>query len=621
MQRLTPAFLALAVLGATLAGLSLAAHLSRPVPEAFARAADPAIEQAVQLDLFMSDSPNGSPQRNFMTSTHQVHAVVRYSDAPGLRYRLRARDLSGIVVKTKDLAVFNGAGQVSEPISAADFVAAYSAGMADQSALLREDIPKHQSQCNPSNIPPVPPVWPPQDPRDPFATWLKDTNALVESTRSTTAEMTRTLQAFLTMPEVGTVPALQTALEGARVDLAMADQKLKQVPSVMQPEGQRPNPQAGCALITEAMGHLGQGLDDADQASASVPQDVSGWHLPPTSARYDMGVFVSCIQYEVDLLEIKNNRPADNATAMTQWTLGTPGEAALVFPKPNLVDAASSGMLNVSYTDGAEAMYAQTVTVPGVNRGARVSAFVTDAMCIPVDGIEMTFAVDPTTAGSLSQTAVQVSDGVAETDLSSGNIAARGKVNGVACVGDCDAGGSKITGSAGFDVIGPVDQLEIKVSPPNTLNPHATRPDQRRAQISVFAWDALTRRVANGTPLSLRIDPGPGVLAYERERVINGRPSGQKEIITLGKRADLVIDRGVSRMPPADPGYLYGNLFLAAGDDGEGPLTLVAEAEGTVESIPYEIASRLLIYLPSTAKRHDIRATATRRTPLPTDVP
>jgi len=441
-------------------------------------------------------------------------------------------------------------------------------------------------------------------------------------------DLTRTLQAMLMLPDVAAIPALADGLGSGRSKLAEADRLLAAFPRTLEPstpgQPRPPDPAGACALVLDAMDKLAAGITDIATAMAALPADTAGWHFGPTSARFDGTVFIGCLQYEVDVVEIKNNQPAANAAASTQWTLGSPGEPALIFPKPDQVDGRRAGSLSLSFPVGDSAMYAQSVKVQGVNRSATVSAFVTDAKCIPVSGATMSFAVDPAAGATLTPATVTITDGVAQAELRSGDAAASGRVNGVLCVGDC-ATGKQVKASIGFSVIGPAKQLSFKVNPPNQVNRFATREDKRVALISVFAKDAFGQDVADGTAISIQIESGPGGLAYKRERLINGRPSGEIEEIGLDKRADLVIEDGVSKIVPTDPGFKYHDLYLQPGNDPNGKLTLVAEADGTRQTLAYEIISQTFIYLPATTNKYDIRKqmtsspTPTRRPLLPTE--
>jgi hypothetical protein len=622
MHRLTPALLAATVLSLTFVGLTLAARVTQT--EAATHAAD----QSGDLELFMSNSETGPRMHSFTSDTPRVYAIVAYSGAKNERYRVRVRDLGGIEVKTKDTPALSGDGRHAVEIVPGDFLASYQRRIGEAMAKLPGDVTANRANCAPARVPPVPNPWPPRNPDPEFEKWMRDTKNSVVSTQATTVDLTRTLQAMLMMPDVAGMQSLSSSLALGRDKLAAADKLLSAVPRTLEPsrpeQPRPPDPAGGCALILAAMDQLDLGIDAVNAAMAAMPTDTSGWHFGPTSARFDGAEFIGCLQYEVDVLEIKNNQPSANAAASTQWTLGSPGEPALIFPKPDQVDGRRAGALSISLPANAEAMYAQSVKAPGINHKATVSAFVTDAKCIPVNGATVTFAVDPATGGTLTPSSVPVVDGIAEAEMVSGNDAARGKVNAVLCVGDC-ASGKQVKASAGFNVIGPAKQISFKINPPKQLNRFATREDQRIALISVFAKDAFGQDVADGTTVTVQIESGPGTLAYNREKIVNGRPSGEIDPVTLGKRADLVIEDGVSKIVGTDPGYVYHDLYLTPGNEPNGKLTLVAEADGTRETMAYEITSKTFIYLPSTTRNYNIRVqmttspTPTRRPLLPTE--
>ncbi len=626
MHRLTPAALAAVVLSLTFVGLALAARATQPIATTYA------VDQSGELDLYMSNAENGPLMRSFTSDTPHVYAILQHTGTRSERYRVRVRDLAGIEVKTKDTPALSGDGRFPVEVSPADFVASYARRIGEDTTRLPGDVAANRANCDPARVPPVPSPWPPRTPDEEFDKWMKDTKNAVVAAQASTVDLTRTLQALLMMPDVAALPALADGLGSGRAKLAAADALLGTVPRTLEPSNPDhpnlpPNPSGGCALVRDAMDKITEGLAEVNAAMTALPADTAGWKFGPTSAKYDEGVFIGCLQYEVDVVEIKNNQPAANAAVSTQWTLGSPGEPALVFPKPDQVDGRRAGSLSLSFPSGASAMYAQSVSVAGINHKAMVSAFVTDDKCIPVSDVTMSFAVDPAAGGTLSPAMVTVKDGVAQAEMSSGSDAASGKVNAVLCVGDC-AGGKQVKGSIGFSVIGPARQLSFKVNPPGQLNRFATHADRRVGLISVFAKDAFGQDVADGTALSVRVESGPGVLAFKRERLINGRPSGEIGEIRLGKRADMVVEDGVSKIVPTEPGYKYYDLYLTPEREPNGKLTLVAEADGTRETYSYEIVSHPLIYLPATTNRYDIRIqltlaptpTKTRRI-LPTDPP
>ena len=596
MHRFTPALLAAFGLMLALAGLAFA----DPGPSRV-----DAPDQDLTLDLYMSATEGGALTRSFVSTTNQVYANIGYENARGQKYTLRVKDLSGITVFSKETATFNGAGSWSTAISITDFVTTYATNLAGGQVTLDETMSALGDQCQ--DIPPVPAVWPPSDPGDEYSKWLKDTLDKLESARSSTLEMTRTVQALASLPDVATDAVLAGGLATARDGLAVAEMKLGDAKPKMRPETGRPDPQAGCALIGEA----GSAVDGAKlaltAAAASLAgADVSGWRLPLVAGRYgDGGEFLGCQQYATDLVQTDN--PSDSPTKGVAWTVGDAGAPALIFPSPEEADRSSAGRLNVTYAGDAEAMYAQTVLVPGLNREAMIGAFVTDDKCVPVDGMSISFAVDPSEAGAISPAMVTLDQGVAETTLTSGSIAARAKVNAVI------SGGETVTGRGDFSVIGPASTVEFKGLRRSKLNRTALQAKDRRISLSVFATDANNQPVADLTAMvvEVRNDPNdpasPGVLAYERVRL----NTNQREVVELGKRAELVSYKGFSTFFPCDAGYRCENLYLMAGNEADGRLTLVATVDGESVEARVDIVTEPQIFLPFLSKQFDLYAPPT----------
>lgn len=598
MHRFTPALLAAFGLMLALAGLAFA----DPGPSR-----TDAPDQNLTLDLYMSATDGGPLTRGFVSTTNQVHANVGYADARGQRYTLRVKDLSGITVFSKETPAFNGAGSWSTAISITDFVATYAANLASGQTTLDESMSALGDQCQ--DIPPVPAVWPPSDPGDAYSKWLKDTLDRLESARSSSLEMTRTIQALASLPDVADDAGLAGGLASARDGLAGAEMKLGDAKPKLRPETGRPDPQAGCALIGEARSSAdGAKLALTAAAASLVGADVSGWRLPLVAGRYgDGGEFLGCQQYATDLVQIVNDNPADSPTKGVAWTVGDAGAPALIFPSPEEADRSSAGRLNVTYAGGAEAMYAQSVQVPGLNREAMIGAFVTDEKCVPVDGMSVSFAVDPAEAGTIAPAMVTLEQGVAETTLTSGNIAARAKVNAVI------EGGATVTGRGDFSVIGPASTVEFKGLRRSRLNRAALQAKDRRISLSVFATDANNQPVADLTEMvvEVRNDPNdpasPGVLAFERVRL----NTNQREVVELGKRAELVSYKGFSTFFPCEAGYRCENLYLMAGNEADGRLTLVATVDGKSEEARVDIVTEPQIFLPFLSKQFDVYAPPT----------
>lgn len=606
MHRLSPALVAALALTTALAGMSWASRAAASAP---APGMDGTAQQT-SLEVFMSDAADGPRRHSFASTTGSVFAVVAHTNAAGERYRIRIRDLSGITVKVHDTDALRGDGRATVSVGAADFVASYKGAVATAGTLLRENGTKLTAKC--ASIPSG----------SEFEEWRKDMLSTVESSRTATTEVTKTLQAVLVMPDAGAIEGIQAAVGQSSATLGEGHAKLGDAKLKLQPATGRPDAPAACTLLGEANAKTIAGLDQGDSALALLPADTSGWRLPKTQAIYNGTQFRFCTQYTTDIAAIKNNQAGDTA-ASSSWSVGDAGPPALMFQSPR--DVGEAGKLRLSYDGDADAMYAQTVTVPGVNRSASVTAFVTDAQCIPVDGVDVTLSVEPSTAGSVTPARVTASDGVVQATVASGNEAALAKVNAVVCVGPCGEGGNDVKGSASFDVIGTTKNPDLKIIPHTRLNPLSSVVAYRKGMISAFPKDAFSRSVAPGTTMVVRIQSGPGELAYNRTRIVNGRPVGDEQVIVLGKKADLlVMDNGTTRIPPGEPGYSYGNLYLQKGSDGEGKLVLSAEADGVSQTLEYEIASRMSIYLPIAAKSYDIRIplpTPTRRPPLPTETP
>ena len=341
----------------------------------------------------------------------------------------------------------------------------------------------------------------------------------------------------------------------------------------------------------------------ANAAVAAFPEDTSEWRMPPTSARYDEGQFSSCVQYSTELVQ------DSFIAATTPWTVGDAGLPALIFPAPDLVDRSSLGQLRLRLPQGAQAMFAQTVDVAGVNRQAEIGAFVTDAMCNPVDGVTMTLTVDEAVNGLVEPGVADVREGVATALLTAGiTPTLNSAVTGLVCVGPCVRPDGKpappITGRARFSVVGPPHRLAFHVNP-NQIN--ALKDE--RASISVEVKDFYNRKVADGTMIHVAIAPGdPGMLA----RLVTPVGSRQSEIQQLGKEVDLTTRNAFTNVPPGDdPGLTYGSdLYLVASNDGMGPVELNANW-GTVTAKPevVNIVSRRLIFLPIIMKAYDVLAT------------
>jgi hypothetical protein len=605
MNRFISALLAAFGLTLALVSLSLADNSPR------AAQGSQGLDQDTQLDLFMSATADGPLQRSFISGTQGLHAVIEYQNGRGQKYFLRVKDLSGITVLRKETAALSGAaGRWSTPVSITNFVNTYRDNLATGGTALAQNLSETKTKCQ--NIPPVPAVWPPSDPNptDDYSKWLKEVLDKLEGARSATLEMTRTAQAMASLPDVAEDAALASGLATARAELTTAETRLAQVKPKLQPETGRPDPQAGCIIVDDAANRIATATASLAVAIAALPADVSGWRLPTVSARYaDDGAFLGCQQFNTDLIQIVNNQPADSPTKSIAWAVGNAGPAKLIFPSPEEADRASVGRLDVMYAGGADAMYAQTVLVDGLNRDATVGAYVTDEKCIPVEGVQMAFSIDPPEAGSVSPQTLVITGGLATTQLSSGNIAARAKINAIV-----SAGGAELSGRGEFSVIGPAKTVEFKGLRRNELNRAALQPKDRRLSLSVFATDANGATVADLTQVvvEIRNDPNdiatPGVLAYDAVNL----GTGIRQTIELGKRAELVTYKGFSTIFPCEiPNSRCENLYLMAGTEADGRLDLVATVDGVSTESRVTIVTKPQIFLPFLSQRFDVYAPPT----------
>src|SRR3990170_5784833 len=279
MYRLTAVLVATSVLSLILLGLLL------PAPSAQGWRVPNASPLATSLEIYMSATEGGPRQTNFLSDTSHVRAVIAYEGAVNEQYMVRLRDLSGITVLSRQFAPSSGDGQVSVGITADDFIASYKRNADDQSNPLQEDIGLAGGWC--TNIPSVPDPWPPPQPTpgpgptptsDPYLGWSEAMLNALEGARSATTELTRTLQAMLTLPGLSTeLPAAYNDVTAARQQLTQANALLVAVPQLLRPApppsptpgpGQptptaapppRPDPQTACQRVTQAKA----AIDDA----------------------------------------------------------------------------------------------------------------------------------------------------------------------------------------------------------------------------------------------------------------------------------------------------------------------------------------------------------------------
>lgn len=628
MHRLKAVLIALAAIGLSVLGLSVSVRAASPVA--------PDAPRVDTIDVHMSLTDGGPINRGFVSTTTTAYAVVSYEGAANERFLVRQRDLSGIIVKDQRVGPVSGSGTASVAVNVADFVNAYRTAINSQSAVMDEELNAAVEACLPENVPPVPPVWPPNPgpqptaapgeptptpiPTDPYSLWVQVVLENIEIARTATAGITRTLQSALSLPDVVELPAVGTNFQSAQASFVAADGDLAAAPSLLRPseQGQRPNPTAGCDELRSARSGADAALSANAAGWAAVPADTTGWRFPPTSARYEGRTFIGCLQYTTDVYMYAGDRPQDTATKSAVWSVGDPGPAALIFPGPDLADRSSIGLLDISLPTNQLAIYARSVTVPNVNHAATVSAYVTDSMCNPVDGVRLGFAASPAGAVTVSPSEVQIVQGVPDVEvrLDAGDAAVN---DGVVLASVPGNGTAAATGRGSYQVVGPADRLQIIVNP-KTLN--LMDPAQNRAGVSVLARDEYGRNVADGTVVQVRIADGdPGQLAYDEERLLDGRLVRTR--VELGKSAELVTLGGYTQVPASDdPSVRNGNLYLFG--DRTGKLTLAAEADGKTQNTntnqgekTLEITGKLAIYLPMLYRGFDSRGPRTASMAVP----
>lgn len=659
MYRLTAVLVATSALSLIFLGLFL------PAPPAQGWRVPDASPQATGLEIFMSATEGGPRQTNFLSDTSRVRAVIAYEGAVNEQYMVRLRDLSGIAVFSRQFAALNGTGQVSVGITADDFIDSYKRNADDQGTPLQEDIGLAAGWC--TNIPSVPDPWPPQPqptpgpgptpPPDPYLGWSEAMLNALEGARSATTELTRTLQAMLTLPDLATeMPAVHNDVAAARQQLTEANALLVAVPQLLRPApppsptpgpGQptptsepppRPDPQIACQQVTQAKATIVDALAKIQTVVAALPAAPSNWRLPPTSARYAGGSFVGCLQYRTDLVEVVGGQPRDTAADSALWTVGDPSFPALMFPGLELVDPSNLGLLGLSLPEGHNAIYARKVLVPNVNHGAQLTAFVTDDNCIPVDQTSVTLWADTKTAGgaTVKPGLVDLEDGAAEAALEAGDEATGFWGNTppdppelgswvFGCVGPgCQPGQpppppgqvtpGQVWGRTRFEIIGMAHVSNTRL----IINPRQiNRLVDQTAGISLQVHDRNGRNVAAGTLARVWIKDGdPGFLAFDRQQLVGGRPSGSTERRVLGKTADLVVgENGQSRVPPSDdPGYVnLPRLYAYAGDGDDGSVTVCYDVDDATDcwADALTIVAETNIYLPLAFQRFDVRAQPT----------
>jgi hypothetical protein len=616
--RPNPAVVAVCCVVLSLVALAAASLVAMPV------AADQTAASTT-LSIHMSDRDGGPAARTFVSTTNRLFAVVTYADAANESYAVRLRDMVGIEVFNAAVRL-SGTGKVSKPISVADFVAAYRGRVGTETDALDEGMGALANLCKnppgspqPTSTPAGPTPGAPTPTPDSFARWRGLMLDAVVSSKSTGAEFDRTLTALGAMPDVQANVLLKGDLGAGRTALAAMLAALDRAESALSPSAPRPgtpepsppvmpDPAAACAAVGEAALQRSAAATRTDAVMGAMPTDLSAWRIAPATALYSGTEFVRCQPYIIELVAPGSGGGEGTAAASSPWTIGQPGQPALMFPGPDQTDRSEVQQLGIHMPEGADSIYASTVTVPGVNHMATVSAFVTDAQCIPVDGVTITFGIDPSkkdvdpaTEGSLSPREAVIRAGVVTTTLTAGITASLGsEVTSVVCVGTClrpEPGKPRTqptTGTRPFSVIGPVKTMVLMV-PKKVVN----RLLHERAEMSVRALDAFGRNVADGTEINLRIEPGsPGVLA--RDVRAAGSPTSQVD--ALGKSARLLTRSGFSYVPPGnDPGLTYSTqIFLMPSTDGDGEVELTATSDGITEHKLVTIVSKWPIYLPLT---------------------
>jgi len=615
---------ALAGVMLTSAALVVSARAQAPDPRVGAETDDPSAVEPLQSSsalIYMSDDEEGAMRRSFPASTSELWAVVEYSDAEGDRYVVELEDLAGNIVRRGLLPPVSGSGRRAVNITVANFVDSYAASIVevigDGAAPPEDSLPAAvaalQVACDtrPEVPDPWPPVVPTPSPGEPTATpappdeyteWLTDVLADIDSSGLMSSELERKLRALTALPdvEVGEAgEAVAMAVDSAAERLVDLPARLGEARAQLKPSdsGVRPSPERGCAIIADVKSKADAAVASARTGLEALPEDVSGWRLPTTAARY-RGSFVECQQYLASLYVVAvEERKVDTES----FTLSDPGEPALIFRSADETDSSSLGTLRLAPAGGADRIFAKGVRLPGVNHEATVSGYITDANCNPLSGVPIRLELVPEDGGTISATDIASVQGEfqvdyeAPEDLPIGPDDERIDIEVRAQAADDE----DVTALTRFNIVGPADEFRIIVNPREInrlkrVSPRSSRPGvptptpapsdpyslgRQRGGITVEVKDAYGRSVADGTQLILRIREGhPGLLAYER-RV---RGSSGVELVELGKSAELITRGGNSVVPPdSDPGVINMEaLYLIPGPDGDGFVTLEVEADG-----------------------------------------
>ena len=301
-------------------GAADAATSAGTANSASGRTSSAASPLAENLDLWMSESRDGPRVYSVVSSTSLIWAVTSYEEARNERFEVALRDLSGIVVSRGGFTA-NGTGMQSVPISTTQFVNTYK-GIMDPSRTTPDDeciseactmtrsVEAAQQNCQ--SAPPVPPFWPepprptvppgsptptpnPQDPYRLDRLWLDSTLSQTATGRQAMAEVTRTLQAFIALPDARENDAIRTDVTAAQAALVAAFDSLGEVERELNPPDRLPDVAAGCALVDDAMDSVNAANESWGQVLPLLT-DTSAWRLPPTSARWTGDRFDGCIQ-------------------------------------------------------------------------------------------------------------------------------------------------------------------------------------------------------------------------------------------------------------------------------------------------------------------------------------
>jgi hypothetical protein len=604
---------------------------------------------AQSLDLWVSETENGERTPSVISTTRTVWAVAEFEDAQNEAYLVEMRDLAGIAVVRKNLFL-SGSGRASVPIVITDFVSTYVTQLDTQAVdgqgnclspacavvqLLEESALYCESAPEPPETwPPTTPTASPGQPTptpgtDPWRMWFDAQLSLISTVQSAAAEVTRTAQSMMTLPDVAANAVLRQALTDAQADLATAHAALDDAKALINPQSGRPDPDGGCARIDNALA-AGTEAGTTLQTVIAATADVSDWRLPPTGARWAGERFDGCVRLKVDLLPIVGGRPQTAPVDSAFWSVGEPGPAALVFPADDLVERDLAGALGLRPLNDANAIYADSVTVPNINHEALVSAYVTDANCIPVDGVDIGFGLSPERAGTVNPMTTTVQNGAAQTTLRAGAEA----VNNGLVTGFVPSGGPKqpgqpsgASGTTTFQVIGPTAHIDFRMSQARTIN----MARNGRLAFSAQLKDTHFRGVADGTVVQVTVpENDPAVIVYEREttsRPRPGQPAPTPEIVVAGKSIEMRTLNSMTQLEqPEDPGFVHNGPFLMCTDLGM--VTVAAEADGVVETSDdanglktIRCVRRYLINLPRLSKNHDMRETRTPRAPIETATP